>query len=186
MNGPGKRRSDNCEDDMQTSVTKSLDATATAFRGIDLVQPFLGSAESVFRSMLGASCRAGEVAPVDQGHHMFAVTSVIGLTGDMMGAISLSMPEGTAFQVLERMTGIQAVELDDFVRDVVGEMTNMIGGQGKRGLAPFELRLGLPQVIVGMDYAVYSPRWVRHFWAPMTTDLGPFSLDIGFDLHRKD
>ena len=40
-------------------------------------------------------------------------------------------------------------DIDDFVRDVVGEMANMIGGQGKRDLAPFELRLGLPQVIHG-------------------------------------
>jgi chemotaxis protein CheX len=160
-------------------------STATTFKGVDLINPFLKSAASVFHSMLGSQCFSGDIEPVAQGHHMHAVTSVIGLTGDMMGAISISMPEGTAFQVLERMTGIQTNELDDFVRDVVGEMANMIGGQGKRDLAPFKLRLGLPQVIVGMDYAVYSPRWARHFWAPMTSDLGPFSLDIGFDLHRK-
>jgi chemotaxis protein CheX len=170
---------------MQTFVKESTKTSPMVFGGVDPIQPFLESAESVFRSMLGSRCCSGEVAPVDQGHHMYAVTAVIGLTGDMLGAISISMPEGTAFQVLERMTGIQAVESDDFVRDVVGEMANMIAGQGKRGMVPFELRLGLPQVIVGRDYAVYSPRWARHFWAPNTTDLGPFSLDIGFDLHRK-
>jgi len=103
----------------------------------------------------------------------------------MIGAIALSMTIDGALTTLERMTGFEAEEVDEFVRDCVGEMSNMIGGRGKRDLSRFELKLGLLQVIVGEDYAVYSPRWARHYWLALDTDIGPCTLDVGFDIHRS-
>ena len=151
-----------------------------------LVGPFATAAKEVFTTMLGADCRLGEVqkfVPGERHHH--DVTSVIGLSGGMIGAIALSLTCRGALTTLERMTGIEAEEVDEFVRDCVGEMSNMIGGKGKRELARYELKLGLPQVIVGEDYAVYSPRWARHYWLSLDSDVGPCTLDVGFDIHRS-
>ena len=48
------------------------------------------------------------------------------------------------------------VSLDD-VRDALGEITNMIGGNVK-ALLPTPSRLSLPTVVEGADYAVTVPR----------------------------
>ena len=48
------------------------------------------------------------------------------------------------------------VSLDD-VRDALGEITNMIGGNVK-ALLPSPSRLSLPTVVEGADYAVTVPR----------------------------
>lgn len=152
---------------------------------LDLVGPFISSAELVLDTMLRSDCVAGQVQPVQPGHRMHTVTSVIGLSGGLAGAVSISIHAEGAFQILERMTGIEATDVDDFVRDAVGEIANMVAGQGKRELSQFHLKLGLPQVIVGADYCVYSPRWARHDWVPLQTDLGEIMLTIGFDSHAR-
>ena len=152
----------------------------------DFVTPFIKSTESVFEAMLGVETTFGPLEEVQQGHQMFAVTSVIGLTGEhLTGSISISLGKDVAKQVLERLTGIEAEEVDDDVRDAIGEMANMIAGQGKRDLTDFVLQLGLPQVIVGEDYTVYSPRWARHYFVAVKTDMGPCTLDVGFDFTGK-
>ena len=146
----------------------------------ELLVPFINAAQSVMATMLQVNCVAGETQPVRSGHHMHQISAMVGLSGDIVGSISFSTTTEGAFAILERMTGMEATGIDEFVRDAIGEMANMIAGFGKRDLEHFSLRLGLPQVIVGQDIVMYSPRWSRHFWVPLETDLGPCSLDIGF------
>ncbi len=165
--------------------TRIMTTMTPSFRDVDLVGPFIRSSCEVFRTMLTCDCQPGAIRPVADGHQMYAVTSVIGLSGCLSGAISISVPRPVAIAILGRMTGIEAPEVDDFVRDAVGEIANMIGGTGKKELAAhYELQLGLPQVIVGEDYKVYSPRWARHYWLPLECELGPCSLDVGFSTTR--
>lgn len=151
---------------------------------VDIAGPFVRSATQVFSAILNCECRPGPVHPVKNGHQMHAVTSVIGLSGGLSGAISITLSRAGAMEILNRMTGIEATEVDDFVRDAVGEIANMIGGAGKKELSDFNLLLGLPQVIVGEDYRVYSPRWARHCWVALESELGPCAIDVGFDATR--
>ena len=133
--------------------------------------------------MLNSDCLVGKIQPELHGHKMHSVTAIIGLSGSFSGAIALSTPVFGALEILNRMTGMESTEVDELVRDCVGEMSNMIAGKGKLELSQFALRLGLPQVIVGSEYTVYSPRWAKHYWLPLETDFGPCTLDIGFDDH---
>lgn len=149
------------------------------------VTPFVQAAAKVFSTMLKCSCESGEILPVAQGRRLHELTAVIGLSGQAVGAIAFSVSKEAAFQILERMTGIQTDEVDEFVRDVVGEMANMIAGHGKRDLEHLQLKLGLPQVIVGPDYEIFTPRWAQHFCAPLTSELGDVLLEVGFDVKRR-
>lgn len=146
------------------------------------VVPFVESTVHVTSTMLGNSCHAGPILPVGAGQKIYELTSVIGMSGEVTGALSFSVPREAAYGILERMTGIVATEVDELVRDVVGEMSNMIAGAGKRSLEQFSLQLGLPQVITGQSCVVYAPRWAVHYHVPFEADFGPCSLDVGFDL----
>lgn len=146
------------------------------------VLPFVDATAHVAETMLGSSCRAGEILPVGAGQRIYELTSVIGMSGEVSGALSFSVPTEGAFAILERMTGISATEVDELVRDVIGEMSNMIAGNGKRHLERYSLQLGLPQVIIAERCVVYAPRWAVHYHIPFETGFGPCSLDVGFDL----
>jgi CheY-specific phosphatase CheX len=133
--------------------------------------------------MLHSDCLMGDVHPELHGHKMHSVTAIIGLSECFSGSIALSTSISGALEILKRMTGMKSTEVDELVRDCVGEMTNMIAGKGKVEFAHFGFDLGLPQVIVGQEYTVYSPRWAKHYWLPLETDFGPCTLDVGFDDH---
>lgn len=146
----------------------------------ELVLPFVESVKSVMKTMLGANCSAGEISRIRGGHHIQEVSAVIGLSGDIIGSLTFCTTNSGAMQILERMTGMEATEVDEFVRDAMGEMANMIAGYGKRELEHLQLRLGLPQVILGQEMMVFAPRWSHHFWIGLDTEVGPCALDIGF------
>jgi chemotaxis protein CheX len=150
-----------------------------------LAVPFVDATVSVFKTMLGSDCSPGGIFSVQNGEHCGSLTALIGLSGHVVGSISFSVSEEVSFKILERMTGIETSEVDDFVRDAVGEMANMIGGYGKRTLENFELKLGLPQVVIGKEYRIYAPRWAYHVWSPFESDIGPCAIEIGFDTQRS-
>jgi chemotaxis protein CheX len=164
-------------------VAATLPVSFDAARNPDFwMAPFVKAAQRVIPTMLDSRCEAGPADCVSSGHAMHDLTSVIGMTGIVSGALAFSLSREAAIDVLRRMTGVETTEVDELVRDCVGEMANMIAGGGKLDLQPFPLKLGLPQVIQGHDYAVYAPRWSIHEWVPLETDFGPCSLTLGFDL----
>ncbi|GAB4135296.1 MAG: chemotaxis protein CheX [Planctomycetaceae bacterium] len=152
---------------------------------MELVTPFVDSTKEVFQTMLACDCQIGEPTTSHDGHLMDRVTSMIGLSGRIVGSISISFKTDTAIKILDRILGIEANEVDDFVRDAIGELANTIAGKGKRDLAHYELDLGLPQVIVGEEYRLYSPKWANHYWLDIESELGEGTLDVGFDTHRS-
>jgi chemotaxis protein CheX len=146
------------------------------------MRPFPLAAQHIFVTMLGSPCVPGQPQSKRAGHRMHDVTSIIGLSGFVTGSIAFSVTRDGAMAILQRMTGIEATEIDELVCDCVGEMANMIAGRAKVELAPFALTLGLPQVINGHDYSLVSPGWSIHELLPLTTDVGDCALEICFDL----
>jgi chemotaxis protein CheX len=57
---------------------------------------------------------------------------------------------------MRNMLGDSVAEVDDGVKDAVGEMTNMISGAARRRLAEQGLTLsaGLPTVVSGRDHTI--------------------------------
>ena len=126
----------------------------------------------------------------------FAAEGAAVVVNDLGASIDGSENEGTpadevAQEILDAggkaaanncdITDFEATEIDEMVRDSVGELANMIAGHGKRELSQHSLDLSLPQVIVGDDYTISSPRQAHQYYIPLETELGPCTLDIGFD-----
>jgi chemotaxis protein CheX len=146
----------------------------------ELVNPFIGSLQSVMQTMVQSKCEPGPMKTVSEGAHLFGVSAMIGLSGELTGALTFSTSPKSACMILERMAGMEATEPDEFVRDAIGEISNMVAGYGKRDLEKYQLKLGLPQVLIGEGIVLYTPRWAQHVWMHVETDVGPCTLDIGF------
>lgn len=87
-----------------------------------------------------------------------ALTGCVHIAGEWNGAVLVECE----LPLARRMTAVLFgraegdVSLDD-VRDALGEITNMVGGNVK-ALLPAPSRLSLPTVVEGADYAVTVPR----------------------------
>ena len=107
--------------------------------------------ESVFGAMMDLDTSAC-------GSHWFAgenrITAAVHLAGDWSGAVLMECTREQACRFAGRFLSIDPPEsVDDVVRDVLGELANMIGGNLKCVLAR-GIRLSMPAVVDGSDYAL--------------------------------
>jgi hypothetical protein len=75
-------------------------------------------------------------------------------TGDWNGAVMLECNQGQACRFAGRfLSKAPADAVDDVVRDVLGELANMIGGNLKSVLTR-EIHITMPSVVDGSDYSL--------------------------------
>lgn len=112
------------------------------------------SVDEVFQLMLGVSCRR-ESGLLPQ--EVEFVTAVVGFGGLLSGACVLRSGGVAARKLAARMTGMEFGEIDDTVKDGVGEICNMVAGVWKRKVPELAANCGLsvPAVITGRDYHLH-------------------------------
>ncbi len=83
-----------------------------------------------------------------------------------MGNICIHVSDLFAKMMAAAMLGMEPDEMEDEdeVNDVIGEVSNMIGGDMKSRLcdAGFACQLSIPSITRGSDFRIESMGWVRH------------------------
>ena len=79
------------------------------------------------------------------------LTGCVQIVGGWRGAVMLQCPMSLAVTLTEQMFRSGSAPSVDDVRDALGELTNVIGGNVK-ALFPGPSQLSLPAVAVGSDY----------------------------------
>jgi chemotaxis protein CheX len=112
------------------------------------------SVEEVFQLMLGVNCRrdSGEVVREPE-----SVTAVVGFGGLLSGACVFTSGGQAAMKIAGHMTGMEFTEIDDTVKDGIGEICNMLAGAWKGKVPALAANCGLsvPAVITGRDYNLH-------------------------------
>ncbi len=111
------------------------------------------------------------------------VSAVVGITGAKNGTISLSFEKKCAVTVVKNMLGSDIQDIMDDVKDAVGEITNMVSGQARRGLAEMGLALqaGTPTVILGDGHSISHISKGPIIAVPFETEYGGFTLEFSFE-----
>ena len=112
------------------------------------------SVDEVFQTTLGVTCtRAWQ--PV--GPETESVTAVVGFGGMLTGACVFRSGGMAAQTIAARMTGMEFSEIDDTVKDAVGEICNMLAGTWKSKVPELASHcdLSVPAVISGHDYKLH-------------------------------
>ena len=110
--------------------------------------------EEVFHLMLGVDCvrdwSQGEMEPE-------AVMAVVGFGGMLSGACIFRSSARAAREMAGHMTGMTFDEVDDTVKDALGEICNMLAGAWKGKVPELASHCGLsvPAVITGRDYRLH-------------------------------
>jgi len=107
--------------------------------------------QSVFQTMMEV-----EVAPsaAPWAHVPGIITSAVHFAGDWRGAVLVECDAPQACQFAVRFMGIDMpAAVDDDVRDVMGELANMVAGNLK-SLLPRGVDLSMPSVVEGSDYTM--------------------------------
>ena len=93
------------------------------------------------------------------------IAGSVSFAGNVMGSLNIQLDENFARIMTAAMLGIELdeIESDEAVRDVIGELCNIIGGDLKSRLCDsgFACQLSIPCVTSGNHFKIESRDWAR-------------------------
>lgn len=138
--------------------------------------------ENVFRTMLNLEVYRSDIT---SGAALNSLTATVHFAGEWKGAVLLQcgLPEALAFTDC-LMMGQEHPRADEDVRDALGELANMVGGNLKSVLPP-GVALSIPSVVAGTDYALHICGGNAFKTVSFSSDLGVFWVTLVQVVERK-
>ncbi|MEA3280847.1 MAG: chemotaxis protein CheX [Thermodesulfobacteriota bacterium] len=137
----------------------------TNIAAFDLRTSVINSVKDVFDTMLSMDIEVSSAVTQASLDGIKLVGSV-SFVGDAMGSVYVQVSDDFAHNITAAMLGIDVEEIEgeDEISDVVGELSNMIGGNLKSGFCDFGLTCALstPSIITGKDFKVETINMARH------------------------
>ena len=143
-----------------------------------LITPFIHSIQNVFTTMLQLPVEIGEPSLKRERTATHDVSGIIGVSGEMVGTIVLSMPIAAAESVVQLFTG-ETFETNslDFA-DAVGELVNMVSGNAKAEFQRKGVSISCPSVVIGSNHVVSTQSGTPCVKIPCATDCGEVVLEV--------
>ena len=151
-------------------MSKSLDPV--------YVTAFIAATQHVFQMMLHQEVSCGKPVPGRLPHLDSDVSGIIGMTGDVVGTVVLSLPAASAAKIVESFAGKTLDRHSDDFADAIGELVNMISGNAKAMFDGLEVRISCPSVVIGKGHTVQQPSDSVCVTIPCESSFGGFSVDV--------
>ena len=142
-----------------------------------LIAPFVSSIRAVFSTMVGVETTVQRPYLKNDETHSFAVSSIIGFSGQVVGSVTLSFQEETAKKLVAKFAGAELGIHDPDFADAVGELANMVAGAAKKDLGG-AASITVPSVVIGSGHNIARLRDVPCVVVPCTSPLGDFTVEV--------
>ena len=148
----------------------------------EFINPFLDSTISVVATMASVQPVAGKPYIKKESAVVGDVSAVVGITGEAEGSLCLTFTESCILHIVSKMFGETKKEIDEEVKDAVGELTNMISGASRRALEGLghHFQGAIPSIISGHNHEVRHVTKGPILSIPFTTDAGSFTVEVCF------
>jgi len=156
---------------------------------IDFSKPFVDAAKNVFSTMVFCTIDPQKPSLKTDAISKGDVTAVLGLSGELdkggkvypyKAMLVLSFPYETYFKVAGAMLGETYTSFNDDIRDVGGEIVNMIMGNAKRDLKTlgYTSNMAIPSMIEGKDHRLSYPSGTTVILIPFETVHGKMYMEL--------
>ncbi len=150
---------------------------------IEIARPFIRATIDILQTMAGIGATAG--TPYIKKTHQAKgdVSALVGVTGDRVGTIAVSFTRPCALALVRGMLGDDIQDVLQDTQDAVGEVTNMVSGQARAGLAEMGVVLqgSTPTVIVGDGHVVRHISPCPVVAIPFHSPAGEFTVEFCFE-----
>lgn len=147
---------------------------------VEFINPFISAVAKTFETMLGLKVHRSKPVLKNNLCALYPVSGIIGLSGNIVGTVILTMTEPVAIKVASALLMEECTTINADVLDAVGELTNMIAGNAKAQLEEYKLSLSLPNVIHGEATEIKFPENSQPISIPFDSDFGLLAIEIGF------
>ena len=124
------------------------------------IQPFIKVSERVFEDFCKTEIKAKKVffTEKEEYKHDWDISGIIGLSGEVSGAVAISMKDITAFKIAQTLMGREFSSFEPEVTASVGEIVNIISGNVKKDFEEeLRIKISLPTIITGTSHKIDWP-----------------------------
>ncbi|MFH2123585.1 MAG: chemotaxis protein CheX [Pseudomonadota bacterium] len=145
-------------------------------------QDIIDATTDVFSTMLMMDLVVGEPLEGSGGEISSNITSMLGLGGDIRGMLAVHCPAAVAMAITGGFLGMDVDELNEDVKDAIGEIANMVAGNLKIAFAGHDLKieLAIPTSIVGESYRVGGMLGAKRVAVPFAMPDGQFLMELKY------
>jgi len=148
-----------------------------------LINPFIKATLNVLETMAFIKSKPQKPFLKKDNVAKGDVSSIIGLSGESKGTISITFTEPCILSIVSNMFGETMSELNHEVMDAVGEIANMVSGQARQALESEGkvLYAAVPTMIKGKDHTISHKTTAPIMAVPFQTDYGEFTIEVCFE-----
>jgi len=150
---------------------------------VKIINPFLEAAVNVLKTMAMIEPTAGKPFLKKNDSAFGIVSGIIGITGAAQGSMSISFSDSCIKAIVTNLFGMEVNDINDEVKDAVGELTNMICGDARRRLDEegISLKAGTPTVVAGENHTIHHIHNGPSIAVPFHTPSGDFVVEVAFN-----
>ena len=147
---------------------------------VKFINPFLEGTMNVLKTMAFVEPKPGKPRLKQENMAIGEVSGIIGLTGSARGSLALSFSEQSILKIVNNMLGEKFIEINDDIKDAVGEITNMISGDARKRLEAdgFTITAAIPTVVSGKNHAIKHILGGASIVIPFEITEGSFVVDV--------
>jgi chemotaxis protein CheX len=153
---------------------------------MELIQPFINSADAVLAQGLQCSTAIGSLSMEEAGYRRKGVAAMVALTGDIEGRIIFDLDPETAVRVASKMAGAELPDSDDLVRETACELANQIIGNAVTALNDqgFHFRVH-PPILHTEEEGIRSSEDTEALVMCFETPVGSVFMNIALRYNRR-
>jgi chemotaxis protein CheX len=150
---------------------------------VEFMNPFLTATINVLKTMCFTDVTAGKPYIKKDKISCGDVSGVVGITGPPNGSMSLTFNKDCIIQIVSNMLGESFKDINDDIKDAVGELSNMISGTARNDLGNngYSFKTSIPTVVSGPKHEIRHMCKAPTIAIPFTTSGGSFVVEISFE-----
>lgn len=147
---------------------------------VEYINPFLSAAIEVLETMAFIKVEPGKPFIKTNGKAQGDVSGIIAITGISIGSMALTFTSSCILKIVFSMLGEEYTEINDDIKDAVGELTSMIAGAARNELGKQGLRFktSFPMVIAGPNHEIEHKCEPPIIAIPFGTNAGSFLVEV--------
>ncbi len=149
---------------------------------MDVGQAIIDGTEEVFSSMLMVELQTGDPIEGKGGDVESNLTSMLGLGKDIKGMLAVHCPAVVAKDITGTFLGLEVQELDEDVKDAIGEIANMVAGNLKIFFQEngINIELAIPTTVVGKSFRTGGMSGATRVAVPFSMNGTTFLVELKY------
>jgi len=150
---------------------------------VKIINPFINATLNVLETMAFIKSDAQKPYLKKDNVAKGDVSGVVGFTGETNGTVFITFDESCILKIVSNMFGEQINEINDEIKDAVGELTNMISGQARKELEEIGkvFQGAIPSVVSGKNHEIKPLTKGPKIAIPFKTDFGNFTVEVSLE-----